>query len=99
MEEEQWGENLKESCLRAAGRPVAVELKQVLKGVLFGTSQKELQFFLQLKHSPGSPGKKLTLDKIHAMFTRYGIIHVIFLKINSRRPQNSPMRCHTEGTA
>lgn len=65
------GENLEESCLRAAGRPVAVELKQVLKGVLSGTSQKELQFFLQLKHSPG---KKLTLDKIHAMFTRYGII-------------------------
>lgn len=29
------GENLKEFCLRAAGRPVAVELKQVLKGVLF----------------------------------------------------------------
>ena len=65
------GENLKEFCLRAAGRPVAVELKQVLKGVLFGTSQKELQFFLQLKHSPG---KKLTIDKIHAIFTRYGII-------------------------
>ena len=26
-------------------------------------------------------------------------IYVIFLRINSRRPQNSPMRCHTEGTA
>jgi len=26
-------------------------------------------------------------------------IIVIFLRINSRRPQNSPMRCHTEGTA
>ena len=26
-------------------------------------------------------------------------INVIFLRINSRHPQNSPMRCHTEGTA
>ena len=50
-----------------------------------------------LPHQEDRSGKYRDHRRVYGELQRHLI--VIFLRINSRRPQNSPMRCHTEGTA